>query len=128
MRLLLDTCTAVWAALEPERLSAAAAAALEESDAPVLVSAASVWEVAIREASRRHRWTVTVDAFMRRLREDLDAEWLPIDERAAAGVGRLPLLHRDPFDRILVAQAIEHGLTIVTPDADIGRYPATTLW
>jgi PIN domain nuclease of toxin-antitoxin system len=71
---------------------------------------------------------VPVDRFVPTLRERYGLVALPIDEQAALHVAKLPRLHSDPFDRMLVSQAIVHGLTIVTPDPLVMQYPARTMW
>lgn len=123
MKLLLDTHTILWWLAGSERLSSTARAAIAENAAECLVSAASIWEFAIKSAAGGASGP------------DLSVEvrtaglpFLVIDERDAAVAGALPLLHRDPFDRMLVAQASVHELTIVTADAIIADYRVPVLW
>jgi PIN domain nuclease of toxin-antitoxin system len=94
----------------------------------VWVSAASAWEIAIKNAMGRLPLPVAVNEFVRGIRERHQFKTLPIDEESALLVAKLPPLHRDPFDRILVSQAIVHGLTIVTPDPAVTAYPVVTMW
>jgi PIN domain nuclease of toxin-antitoxin system len=97
-----------------------------ESD--VWVSAASAWEIAIKHAMGRLPLPVAVNQFVRDVRERYQFKSLPIDEESALLVAKLPPLHRDPFDRILVSQAIVNGLTIVTPDPAVTDYPVRAMW
>ncbi len=128
MKLLLDTCTFLWAIADPDRLPPRIAAVLLAESNEVYVSAASAWEIVIKAGTGRLRLRGDADRFVREQREAAGFAPLPIDEDSALHVSRLPVLHRDPFDRMLVSQAIVHGLTIVTPDPLVTQYPARTLW
>jgi PIN domain nuclease of toxin-antitoxin system len=125
--LLLDTCTLLWLARGDAQISARQRSAIA-TDANVWVSAATAWEIAIKHAAGRLPLPVAADAFLRGLRERYRLNTLPIDEESALLVAKLPPLHRDPFDRILVSQAVVHGLTIVTPDPAVTSYPVRTMW
>lgn len=127
MSLLLDTCTLLWLARGDAQVSARQRSAIAaESD--VWVSAASAWEIAIKHAMGRLPLPVAVNQFVRDVRERYQFKSLPIDEESALLVAKLPPLHRDPFDRILVSQAIVNGLTIVTPDPAVTDYPVRAMW
>lgn len=127
MSLLLDTCTLLWLARGDAQISARQRSAIAaESD--VWVSAASAWEIAIKHAMGRLPLPVAVNQFVRDVRERYQFKSLPIDEESALLVAKLPPLHRDPFDRILVSQAIVNGLTIVTPDPAVTDYPVRAMW
>lgn len=128
MRLLLDTCALLWLGRGDRTLPQAVTRTLMRQDAEVLVSAASGWEIAIKHARGRLPLPVPLDAFLLMLRERYGFASLPIDEESALHVAKLPGLHADPFDRMLVSQAIVHGLTIVTPDPLVTQYPARTMW
>jgi PIN domain nuclease of toxin-antitoxin system len=119
VRLLLDTQILVWAVTDTSRLPAAIAAAVAAPGNEALVSAASVWEIAIKAALGRLRFPLErIDAILERA----GMEQLPI--RAAHGVmaGALPRHHGDPFDRMLVAQARVEDLTLVSTDAALSAY------
>jgi PIN domain nuclease of toxin-antitoxin system len=116
VNLLLDTHVLIWWD-EGRRISAAARKAVEEADT-VCVSAASAWEIAIKTGLGRLRPTRTVDEAAR----DSGFVELPITFRHAERVAALPAHHRDPFDRLLVAQAEVEELTLVTRDPVFGRY------
>lgn len=122
MSLLLDTHVLLWAAAEPHRLPAAVRAEIEAPATTPLFSAASLWEVAIKASLGRADFTVSAARLRRGLLENGYAE-LPVTGRHAAAVASLPDLHRDPFDRMLVAQAQVEGVTLVTADSVLGGYP-----
>ena len=128
MRLLLDTCSFLWLIAEPERLTGKARDALLDPTNDVLLSAASVWECAIKHKLGRLTLPGDPARFLAEQRRAHGIEPLPIDEEAIVQIGKLPDHHRDPFDRVLVCQAIVGGLQIVTPDEWIARYPVPVLW
>lgn len=128
MRLLLDTCTFLWAVDEQAELSAKARSAIIDPENAVYVSAISAWEIALKQERGNLSLAEPAQRFVPKYREMLGFLELGLDEVSALRCGTLPPLHRDPFDRMLVCQAIEHGLIIVTPDAHITRYPVRTLW
>jgi PIN domain nuclease of toxin-antitoxin system len=128
MKLLLDTCTFLWVASGSRSLSARARTLFESAEHEVYLSAASAWEIAIKHGLGRLPLPQPPDRLVREWREAHAIAALPIDEAAALHVTRLPALHRDPFDRMLVSQAIVHGLTILTPDPLVMQYPALTTW
>jgi PIN domain nuclease of toxin-antitoxin system len=99
-----------------------------DEDNELYLSAASVWEIAIKFAAGRLSLPERPDVFVPRVREVSDIRTLDIDEESAIHAGRLPLLHADPFDRMIVAQAVIHGMTILTPDQAIQQYAVRVLW
>ena len=122
MKLLIDTHLLLWAASEPERLSQAARALLLDTENALLFSAASIWEVVIKASLGRPDFSVDARTLRRGL---LDNAWyeLPVSGLHAAAVSHLPPIHKDPFDRMLIAQADCEGILLVTSDADLTRYP-----
>lgn len=128
MRVLLDSCTFLWLAAEPERLSAEARGAFEDQGNEVYLSCISAWELAVKHALGKLAFPDLPRTYVPALRRRLGVASLGLDEEASLHVALLPELHRDPFDRMLVAQAIVHGMTLLTPDRAIARYPARTLW
>ncbi len=122
MRLLLDTHLLLWAAGQPERLSATARKLLNDSDNELLFSAASLWEVAIKAALGREDFRVEPRLLRRGLLDNGYVE-LPITSLHAVSIDGLPPLHNDPFDRLLLAQAHSEGITLLTSDAKLARYP-----
>ncbi len=128
MKLLLDTCTFLWIVADAPQLSRRAAALFQAADNEVFLSAASAWEIVIKHTIGRLDLPDVPAKFVPDMREFHGIAALPIDEASALHLSRLPDLHRDPFDRMLVSQAIVHGLTILTPDLLVIQYPARTIW
>ena len=122
MKLLLDTHLLLWAALDPYKLSASALTLLEADDSELFFSAASLWEIAIKSALERANFQVDPRVLRRGLLDNGYTE-LPITSEHAVAVSSLPSLHKDPFDRLLVAQATVEGITLLTSDALVARYP-----
>ena len=122
MSLLLDTHVLLWAAGVPERLSYDARALLEDADVQPFYSAASLWEIAIKSGLGRADFSVDPRSLRRGLLENGYVE-LAVTGVHATAVDLLPPIHKDPFDRILVAQAQIEGLTLVTADPMVARYP-----
>ncbi len=123
MRLLLDTHLLLWAASIPERLPAEARAKIENPDNDLIFSAASLWEVAIKTSLGRPDFAVDP----RLLRRGLVANGyheLAITAEHTIGLLVLPPIHKDPFDRILISQAIAEEIVLMTVDEKIARYPA----
>lgn len=122
MHLLLDTHVLLWAAGLPERLSEEATSLIEDSGNHLLFSAASLWEITIKKSLGRSDFRVDAAVLRRGLLENGYDE-LPIAGRHALAVGQLPHIHKDPFDRILAAQAAHEGLLLLTADETLARYP-----
>ncbi len=122
MKLLLDTQILLWAAGQPERLSTAARRLLSDRRNELLFSAASLWEIAIKRTLGRQDFRVEPRLLRRGLLDNGYVE-LPITSQHAVGIDALPALHKDPFDRLLLAQALSEGVTLVTADAQLARYP-----
>jgi PIN domain nuclease of toxin-antitoxin system len=123
LKLLLDTHAAIWWLAGDRRLSDTARAAIADAGVDTAVSVASVWEASIKRSTGRLKGPDLAAA--------LSAAGLPflhIDERHAKVAGELPLVHRDPFDRMLVAQASVERLSIVTADAQIPKYDVPVIW
>jgi PIN domain nuclease of toxin-antitoxin system len=128
MKLLLDTCAFLWIAGDASVLSKRAREVFRAPDHEVYLSVVSAWEIAVKHGLGRLPLPSPPERFVREMREAHGIEVLPLDEESALHVSRLPDIHRDPFDRMLVSQAIVHGLTILTPDPIILDYPARTIW
>lgn len=122
MKYLLDTHLLLWAAAEPRRLSKKTRALLEDPDNVLLFSAASLWEVAIKAGLRRPDFTVEPAVLRRGLLDNGYVE-LPVVSEHAVATATLPPIHRDPFDRLLVAQAQVEGITLLTSDPVVAQYP-----
>ncbi len=121
MRILLDTHILLWALVEPAKLPIKARALLEDDANEVWFSAASIWEITIKAQAGRVDFPVSPDEIAAAAEETGFAE-LPVCARHAAAVCTLPLHHRDPFDRLLIAQAITEPARLLTVDAALGRY------
>jgi len=128
MRILLDTCTFLWFATGAVELSDVANEAFENPENDVYLSAVSMWEIAVKHALGRLPLPAAPDTYVPRLRRQHGIEPLPLDEEAALHLVRLPPLHRDPFDRMLICQAIVGGMVVLTPDAAVTQYPVRCLW
>jgi|SRR5579863_6811826 len=127
MRILIDTAPFLWM-LEDANLTPIARAALEDPDNELFLSAASTWEITIKHALGKLPLPSPTRQLIPHQRAARGISSLPIDEPATLRLASLPEIHRDPFDRIIVAQAIEHAMTILTPDPLVQVYPVRTLW
>ena len=128
MKLLLDTCAFIWLTQEPARISDPAVAALDDHANELLLSHASIWEIHLKCAAGKLKLPSAPREW---ISEQLAArgvrDW-PIDLESLHWTSELPPVHKDPFDRLLVAQASWHRLTIVTPDPLIKKYSIETIW
>jgi len=122
MKLLLDTHVLLWAAGEPNRLSHETRELLGDPENELLFSAASMWEITIKSGLGREDFQVNA-RLLRRGLLDNDYEELPIRSEHALAIDALPPIHRDPFDRILIAQATIEGIELLTADQVVVRYP-----
>jgi PIN domain nuclease of toxin-antitoxin system len=122
VKLLLDTQILLWAAGQPERLSPAARKQLSNAKNELLFSAASLWEIATKHSLGREDFRVEPRLLRRGLLDNGYIE-LPVTSEHAVSLDALPDLHKDPFDRILLAQALIEGVTLLTADAQLARYP-----
>jgi PIN domain nuclease of toxin-antitoxin system len=125
---LLDTATFLWLVAGSPKLSPAARDAIGNPENEVFLSAVSGWEIAIKHGLGRLPLPRPPEKFVPAECEKAGVASLPLDEESALHVHRLPRLHRDPFDHMLVCQAIVHGLLLLTPDPQIARYPVRTSW
>ena len=123
MRLLLDSHVFVWWALTPERLESTALTAIENAANEVYFSVASAWELAIKAAMKRVELPTGIEGAL----DERGVEKLGISFSHAAHAGNLPRHHRDPFDRMLIAQAQSEGLTLVTRDQAFSAYEVPIL-
>lgn len=126
-RILLDTQMLIWAATSPETLPKKARLLIADADNEKHFSPASIWEVAIKNSLNRPDFKVDPNVLRRRLL-DTDCLELAITGVHAAAVGDLPPLHKDPFDRILLAQAKSEGIDLLTTDEKIAEYAAPVIW
>lgn len=121
MKLILDTHLLVWTAWTPKKVSSAGRQLINKPDNELFFSAANLWEIAVKQALGRHDFQIDPRLLRRGLLDNGYNE-LPVSCDHVIAVRNLPPIHRDPFDRILIAQAIVEGLTLVTADAVVARY------
>ena len=128
MKLLLDTHVWLWWVTAPERLGPGAAAAMQDPRNELLFSVASSWEIAVKYSIGKLELPEPPEEFvLKRLRRD-GIDTLHIEHRHTLRVASLPLHHRDPFDRLLIAQAQIEAIPIITVDLKFRPYPVTILW
>ena len=128
MRLLLDSHTLIWAVDAPSRLSASARIELQNPDNDLLVSAATIWEIAIKVGIGKLSLSSSYREWMTQAIADLDAQILPITIEYAEALSNLTKHHGDPFDRLLVAQAQVSSLPLVSADPVFDQYGISRLW
>jgi PIN domain nuclease of toxin-antitoxin system len=128
VRILLDTCTFLWIVGGDPALSARAREVFVDPESEVYLSAASAWEIGVKHRLGKLPLPEPPESFVPAQREAHGIEALAVDDESALHVAKLPDLHRDPFDRMLIAQAIVGGLALVTPDEWVRQYPVRTLW
>lgn len=128
MNFLLDTCTFLWIVSDAPDLSPDARNHFRNPDNDVYLSAVSTWEVSVKHALGRLPLPEPPERFVPEQRERHGIVALPLEEEATLYLSRLPSLHADPFDRMLVCQALVHSLVILTPDQEVSRYPVRTTW
>ncbi|MFO7599004.1 MAG: type II toxin-antitoxin system VapC family toxin [Candidatus Desulfacyla sp.] len=128
MKLLLDTCTFLWIITDDPRLSPKAKGLFADPEHDVYLSVASTWEIAAKYKLSRLPLPEAPEKYIPQKRAEHDVDSLPLIEQAILYLPKLPDLHRDPFDRILICQAIVGGLCLLTPDALITQYPVHAEW
>ena len=128
MRLLLDTHSFLWMSLDESKLSEAAREIIADLENDLLLSPASYWEIGIKISTGKYLLSESLDSFVGREVERNDLQILPIEPRHAAEVTRLPFHHRDPFDRMLVAQAIVEKVPIISADVQLDAYGIKRIW
>ena len=126
MRLLLDTHLLIWAVSQPERLSAKGLALMSDTGNELFFSVASLWEIAIKASHKRADFMVDVPELHGELLRNAYQE-LPVLAAHTFAVAHLPHLHKDPFDRLLLAQAMRENLTLLTADETLATYPGPIL-
>jgi PIN domain nuclease of toxin-antitoxin system len=127
MKCLLDTHAYLWWMSEPHKLSKQADDIISDTNSDIWVSIATFWEIAIKSSLGRLTLSQDVGALCAELVND-GFKLLDIDSRHCSAVARLPFHHRDPFDRMRLAQALTDDLTLVSRDAELRRYPVKVAW
>lgn len=128
MKVLLDTCTFLWIITDDKTLSPVSREVFSDPTHEMFLSAISVWEMLVKFSLGKIQLPTPVDQFISQQRERHGIGPLSLEEAATGHLPKLPHLHRDPFDRMLICQAIQHELTILTPDPLITQYAVRTVW
>jgi PIN domain nuclease of toxin-antitoxin system len=127
MRILLDMATVIWIATDESKLSTAALAAYQDRANAVFISVISIWEMLVKNRLNKLPLPSPIPELLGPLRTH-GVSTMALTESAVLCLNRIPDLHRDPFDRMLICQAIDEGLTIITLDQLIRDYPVASLW
>lgn len=128
MKILLDTCTFLWVITDDPKLSRKAKALFVDSGNEVYLSVVSTWEVTVKYKLSKLSLPESPEKYLPQKRQQHNIDSLLLNEEATLYLTKLPDLHRDPFDRILICQAIVEGLSILTPDDLITQYPVHSQW
>lgn len=128
MRYLLDTSILLWSLNEPEKLNDKALQVLENGKEELYLSAASAWEIAIKSAAGRLRLHEPPESFVPKRMTALGLRPLHITHHHALNISVLPLHHQDPFDRVLISQAIVEDMILMTTDHMFSKYSVQTFW
>jgi len=128
LRLLLDTHTLLWFALTDPQLSGTATSLIMDPDNEKLVSPASYWEIAIKISIKKYSLSKPYEIFMDEAIDKNGFGYLHIEPKHTAALTTLPFHHKDPFDRLLIAQAIIEGIPIISGDTVLDSYPVKRLW
>ena len=127
MNYLLDTHTAMWALSEKNKLSKIAKSIIDNTNIPLYISVVSAWEVAIKISIGKSELQGGVASFLEKMKEN-GVEVLELKDYHISNVEKMPYLHRDPFDRMLISIALTEGLTILTADVNIHKYDVSWCW
>jgi PIN domain nuclease of toxin-antitoxin system len=128
VRVLLDTCTLIWAALSPSALSQQARETIADEDNVILVSAASAWEIATKVRAGKLPGAEKLEREFLDVLDEAGYTQLPIDVGSALRAGRLVAEHRDPFDRMLAAQALALDIPVLSPDSLLDQFGIRRIW
>ncbi len=128
MHLLLDTCTLIWLCTEPNQLSKRAGETIDRYDASLFVSHVSALEMSLKIKSGKMVFPKPLRRWLAEQQNLWKFEWLSIVLDHILNLNELPDIHKDPFDRLLVSQALNKNIPILTPDTFIKQYPVETVW
>ena len=128
MKLLLDTCTFLWIITDAEEIPSEVRELFIDPSNEVYLSVISAWEIALKHSLGRLPLPADPQQFVPRQRKKHRIRSLALDEESALNIARLPDIHGDPFDRMLISQALIHGLVILSPDKLIQKYPVRFVW
>jgi len=125
---ILDTCTLIWLCCEPKNLSLKATETIDSVENSLSVSHVSIWEMALKQRSGKMVFPKPLRRWIFEQRAIWRFEWIPISLDHILRTTELPDHHNDPFDRLLIAQALKENIPIITPDVYIKQYPVETIW
>ena len=128
MTLLLDTCTFIWLCSAPEKLSGPATRVLDIQSNDRALSLATVWEIALKHHSGKMPLPEKPSRWIEEQLRLQDIDVLPLQRTTLYGAGALPAIHKDPFDRVIAADALQRGLRVVSPDAPFRAYGCEVIW
>lgn len=128
MKILLDTCTFLWITQDAKELSQTAKDIFTSADNEIFLSSVSAWEISVKYKLNKLKLKTSPSDFIPRSRENHRIRELPLSESSVLNINKLPDFHNDPFDRMLICQAIEDECVILTPDQQIRRYPVKVAW
>jgi PIN domain nuclease of toxin-antitoxin system len=128
VKVLLDTCTVIWATLSPASLSQQARETIADEGNVVLVSAASAWEISTKVRAGRLQGAEKLERDYLEVMDAAGYTQVAIDTQAALRAGRLVAEHRDPFDRMIAAQALALDVAVVSPDAQLDQFGVRRMW
>lgn len=128
MKILLDTCAFLWLTTDAPELSEKARSLFQNTDNAVYLSSVSIWEIIVKYQLGKLPLPEPADIFIHNQCEQHLIQLLPLEDKAVFQLSNLPNYHRDPFDKMLVCQAIELDLVILTNDKMIVQYPVATIW
>jgi PIN domain nuclease of toxin-antitoxin system len=128
MKFLLDTCTFLWLISDATEVPVRVRDLFASPENDIYLSTVSTWEIALKHSLGRLPLPGPPGKFIPKQREDHGVQSLPLDEESTFQLLRLPNLHNDPFDRLLICQAIVHGLTLLTPDELVSQYLVRVVW
>ncbi len=128
MNIILDTCTFLWILSGDKALSLKARDLFSNPENEIYLSAASVWEIVVKNKIGKLPLPEPPDTFIKRWRIALQIKTLPITEDSILRLADMPELHKDPFDRVIIAQALTFNMAILTPDKHIRQYQVETEW
>ena len=128
MKVLLDTCAFLWITTDDAQLNETAKQIFKNPNNEIFLSSVSAWEIIVKNSIGKLPLPSLADEFIasQRIKHEIDS--LPLTEKAVFHLNKLPNHHKDPLDRTLICQAIEHDLTILTSDSLIVQYPVNTVW
>jgi PIN domain nuclease of toxin-antitoxin system len=128
MKVLLDTCVVIWATLSPSTLSRQAQEIIADEGNGILVSAASAWEIATKVRIGKLPGAEKLEHDFLKVMEDAGYLLLPVDIECALRAGRLVADHRDPFDRMIAAQALALDIPVLSPDPQLDQFAIRRIW